>query len=315
MLHGDGDMFLICFEYDHERLCYVVMQQDISDADCFKGLLPRGVYYDWETPYGYGGPLVDATLSKEAKQLFDKELSEYCLKNGIISQFVRFHPLLQNHDIMPDIIETRYLRDTIFIDTTDLDLIFTNMDSKNRNMVRKAKKNNIHIERKSISEFEDFLSMYNETMQKNGATDYYTFQRDYFESLSEMSNNAFIMYALYEGRPISGAIMYYNDRYMHYHLSGSHTEYRKYSSGNLLLYEAACWAAEHGIEKFHLGGGMAPNDSLFGFKKQFNKKGRVPFVIGRTIFDEQKYNYLKNIRKQNDSTFEMDNGMLIQYRR
>lgn len=315
MLHGDGDIYLLYFEYNSDRFCYVVMQSDIADTIQFKGVIPRGKYFDWETPYGYGGPLTDDVISEEMQKAFKKEIIEYCWSRGIVSQFVRFHPLLKNYDAIPSVIEARYLRDTIFMDTTSPEIIISNMDSKNRNMVRKAQKNGVSIIKKDITEFENFIPMYVETMKKNGAEEYYTFQRNYFESLINMKDNAFILYAIYKDIPVSGSIMYYNDRYMHYHLSGSYTEYRKYSPGNLLLYKAACFANEMGIKQFHLGGGMFPNDSLFGFKKQFNKNGRASFVVGRTIFNMDIYKELLSIRKKTDSKFDINNGFMIQYRR
>lgn len=308
-------MFLIYFEHEADRLCYVVMQSDIADAVPFKGVLEKGVYFDWETPYGYGGPLTDYSISDVSQELFKGEIQDYCIVHGIVSQFVRFHPLLKNHEALHSVIEARYLRDTIFIDTTSPELIMANMDSKSRNMIRKAQKNNVSIVKKDIRDFDDFGSMYIETMKRNGAEDYYAFDRSYFESLSLLKDYAFILYAVHEGRPISGSVMYYNDRYMHYHLSGSYTEYRMYSPSNLLLYEAACWASENGIKQFHLGGGMSPDDSLFGFKKQFNKNGRASFFVGRTIFNQGVYRELLKIRKNMDSGFDIDNGFMIQYRR
>lgn len=314
MLHGDGDIYLLYFEYNSDRFCYVVMQRDIADEARFRKIIPKGKYFDWETPYGYGGPLTDTVISEETQAVFKKEITEYCWSKGIVSQFVRFHPLLKNYDVMPYVIETKYLRDTIFMDTTSPELIISNMDSKNRNMVRKAQKNQVSIIKKNIAEFEDFIPMYVETMKKNGAEEYYTFQKNYFKSLITMENNAFILYAIHENVPISGSILYHNDRYMHYHLSGSRTEYRKYSPSNLLLYEAACLANEMGIRQFHLGGGMVQGDSLFGFKKQFNKNGRALFVVGRTIFNINVYKELLNIRKKVDLEFDINNGFMIQYR-
>lgn len=315
MLHGDGDIYLIYFENQSECFCYVVMQSDIADYGKFAGSLEKGKYKDWETPYGYGGPLTNGGISLESQKLFLDEITNYCVNNNIVSQFVRFHPLLKNHEVLPEVIETRYLRDTIYMDTTVAELIMQNMDSKNRNMVRKAQKNGVTIVKRDIDDFDDFLRMYDETMKKNGADEYYTFQREYFESLVTMKDNAFILYAMYNGIPISSSIMYYNDKYMHYHLSGSRVEYRQFSPSNLLLYEAALWANKNGIKQFHLGGGMAPDDSLFGFKKQFNKNGRVPFVVGRTVFNQRAYAELMDIRKRLDSEFDMENGFMIQYRR
>ena len=315
MLHGDGDIYLLYFEYNSDRFCYVVMQSDIADAIQFNGIIPKGKYFDWETPYGYGGPLTDNAISEKTQKEFKREITEYCFSKGIVSQFVRFHPLLKNYDTIPYVIETKYLRDTIFMDTTNPELIMLNMDSKNRNMVRKAQKNDVSIIKKDITEFEEFIPMYIETMKKNGAEEYYIFQRNYFESLITMKDNAFILYAIYKDIPISGSIIYYNDRYMHYHLSGSYTEYRKYSPSNFLLYTAACIASEIGIKQFHLGGGMSPDDSLFGFKKQFNKYGRASFFVGRTIFNMDAYKELLNIRKKADLEFDINNGFMIQYRR
>lgn len=315
MLHGDGDIFLVSFSHNEEKFCYVVMQQDIADFKGFLNEIEPQRFYDWETPYGYGGPLTNGIISEETQLLFKQEIIRYCRDNNIVSQFVRFHPLLENYEALPLVIETRYLRDTIYMDTSNVDVIMPNMDSKNRNMVRKAKKNGVTTIIKPISDYKDFIPMYNQTMKKNDAEEYYIFAEDYFESLVSMNENAYIIYSLYENKPISGAIMYYNDRYMHYHLSGSYFEYRHLSPSNLMLYDAACWAAERGIQKFHLGGGMSPDDSLFGFKKQFNKNGRASFVVGRTIFDENKYEELLEVRKKLDGNFDKDNGFMIQYRR
>lgn len=315
MLHGDGDIYLICFENGSERFCYVVMQRDISNAPQYVGLLEKETWYDWETPYGYGGPLTDGAISEATQNLFRSEILAYCRERRIVSQFVRFHPLLRNYDILPAVIETRYLRDTIFMDTASPEIIMQNMDSKNRNMVRKAQKSGVSIEKRDIADYDDFIIMYAETMKRNGADAYYTFDEHYFASLSALANHAYILYAVLDGIPIAGSIMLYNDRYMHYHLSGSKAEFRKYAPSNLLLYDAACRASEDGIKQFHLGGGMAPEDSLFGFKKQFNKSGRAPFEVGRTIFNRDAYEALLALRHRANPEFDPDNGFMIQYRR
>ena len=315
MIHGDGDILLICYENGAERFCYVVMQSDISNTSQFAGLLEKDSWYDWETPYGYGGPLTDGKISETTQQKFLSEVQEYCRDHHVVSQFIRFHPLLKNYDVLPSVIETRYLRDTIYMDTASPEIIMQNMDSKNRNMVRKASKSGITIQQRPVSDYGEFITMYAETMKKNGADAYYTFDEHYFASLTAFSDNAFILYAMLDGIPIAGSIMFYNDRYMHYHLSGSRPEYRKYAPSNLLLYDAACRACELGIKQFHLGGGMTQDDSLFGFKKQFNKNGRSSFVVGRTIFDQNAYRALLLIRSNANPEFDPENGFMIQYRR
>ena len=313
-LHGDGTPILIDFSNQDERFCYVLMQRDISNDPRFEGCIESGRYFDVESPYGYGGPLCDDPISEQSQKVFLKELSDYAAKQGVVSQFVRFHPLLSNYKILPEVFETRYLHQTIYIDTSSPDLIMTNLDSKNRNMVRKAEKNGVTIIHKPIDEFHEFIPIYEETMLKDNADDYYFFKEEYFKKQIDLRDNACIFFAVREGFPIAAAIMYYNDKYMHYHLAGTHTEYRKYSPSNLLLYKAACWASERGIKQFHLGGGFVEDDNLFGFKKQFNKNGRLPFYIGRTVFDQDLFEYLKSVRKQHDPEFDMENNRMIQYR-
>ena len=313
-LHGDGYPLLIEYKDGESHFCYVIMKSDVADDSNFQGKLERGKYYDFETPYGYGGPLNNDPITRRSEEIFLLEMRDYAKHHSIVSQFIRFHPLLLNHKSAPNLFETKYLHDTIFINTESSEVIMKNMDSKNRNMVRKAMKNGVSIVRKDIREYHDFLPIYIETMRKDDADDYYFFNEEYFKAQIELEENACFFYAIKDERPIAAAIMYYNDKFIHYHLAGTHTEYRKYAPSNLLLYEVACWASKRGIKKFHLGGGLTQDDSLFGFKKQFNKEGRLPFVIGRTIFDHESYQELVRFRKTYDSRFDENNSRMIQYR-
>ena len=208
-LHGDGDPLLLCFEHGAERMCYVVMRKDIADDPRFHGLLPAGRLFDLETPYGYGGPLTDAPLSPEAQQIFMEELRAYCLEQRIVTQFLRYHPLLDNHGAVSPMTDTRYLRDTIYMDTASPELILANMDSKNRNMVRKAQRSGVTVRKAPMSEYAPFLELYRQTMDKHSAEDYYTFGTSYFDYLCEhLSDHAFLLYAELEETPISGAIIW-----------------------------------------------------------------------------------------------------------
>ena len=153
-------------------------------------------------------------------------------------------------------------------------------------------------------------------MDNHDAENYFYFEKEYFEYLKKsLSENIVFFYSKFEGKIIGSAIFLYNNNSMHYHLSGTLFEYRKLASTNLLIFEAAKWANSHGINKLHLGGGLRDNDSLFGFKKQFNKKGYLDFTIGRMIFDTELYNDILMQREKIDEKFDKNNPFLIQYRR
>lgn len=316
-LHGDGEPYLIHYYDNDMELCYVVMKNDIAKSKVFENLLEKSKYFDLETPYGYGGPLFLGRINKQSLNKYKNELKERCLEENIVTQFYRFHPLIENFKEFEEenITKVIHNRHTIYIDTSSEDIIVQNMDSKNRNMVRKARKNNIIIQHDKGENIEQFISIYNSTMDAHEAQDYYYFDKDYFKYLIDnIHDNIIIFYAHYNEKIISAAIFFYNNRYMHYHLSGTLKDYRKLASTNLLLFEAANWASHHNIEKLHLGGGICANDSLFGFKKQFNKNGWAEFCIGADIFSEEKNNMLISIRKENEEKFCINNNFLIKYR-
>ena len=313
-IHGDGEPLLILYTSGNSRLCFTVMKKDIADDKKFKDYLDKKKYYDLETPYGYGGPLTDNELSVDEQKDFIDEFSKFCLSNNIVSILFRFHPLLNNYCVLDKYAEYRYMHDTIYIDTKDEETINSNLDPKNRNMIRKAIKNDVQIVNKPITDYQDFISIYNQTMGNLNADNYYYFADSYFKSLYEMKDNAYISYAYKDNKVIAGSIIFFNDKYMHYHLSGTDREYRNLPATNLILYESAKLAVQKGIKTFHLGGGLSQDDSLFGFKKQFNRKDRLQFYVGRYIFDKDKYDYLLSVRKESDIEFDINNNRMIQYR-
>ncbi len=315
-LHGDGEPWLIYHEKDGCRICYVMMQQDLADFRPLTSKLKKEEYYDWTTPYGYGGPLTEGGITVSWVIDFIEELTYWCKDHRIVSQFFRFHPLMQNQKILEKVSDIVYLKKTVYMDTYNKDTIFENMTPNNRNMVRKALKNEIEIIIDHGERVEEFIKIYEATMKNNGAEDYYYFENQYFDYLiQQMQPYQVFFYAWYQGMPISASIFFYNEKYMHYHLSGTLPEYRKLAAANLLLSKAADWAAERGIKKFHLGGGVAEEDSLLSFKKHFNRKGLLDFCIGRTIFDKKAFDELIELRKQSNDDFENDSGSyLIKYR-
>ena len=130
-----------------------------------------------------------------------------------------------------------------------------NMDSKNRNMVRKAIRNGVTICHDKGEHLDEFIRIYEATMAHDHAAPYYYFEREYYEYLIEhMGEHVEFFYSVYEGKYIGAAMFFYNGEYMHYHLSGMYVQYRSTAATNLLLYEAAVWACEKGIRLLHLGG-------------------------------------------------------------
>lgn len=313
--HEHGKALLIDFFFQGERLCYPIIQKDIAESPEFTGLLPKGRFFDWETPYGYGGPLADGEISEKAQQVFREELKEVYCKRGIVSQFLRFHPLLQNQSVLKNVVHYKTTKNTVFMDTSDEKKVLQQLDDRSRRGVRKAQKSGMTVFTDHGEHLMDFMEIYRETMDRVNAEPYYYFERDYYETLKNaLDQDILFLYAVLKGQIIAAAIFFYNENFMHYHLGGSKTAFRKYAPTNLMFYEAACWGARQGIKQLHLGGGKGKEDSLFAFKKQFNKHGQLPFYIGRMIFDDEAYQELLRIRKTFDFRFRPSESFYIQYR-
>lgn len=277
-----------------------LIEQNVFDED----------YYDIETVYGYGGPI---SSSEETEFLleFEKAFLKYCKEEHIIAEFVRFHPLLRNQNIFVKNMQVIHNRYTVWLDLTNsIDEIWMNqVSTQNRNTIRKCEKNGLFVE--ISDEYETFIEIYKQTMQKVNADEFYFFDKNYFQQLQN-NKHMLLLCVKKDNDIIAGAIfMAYGD-FFHYHLAGSKKEYLKYSPNNLLLWEAIKYAKEHGYKKFHFGGGLTDSieDNLFRFKSRFSKQ-ISDFYIGKRVHNIKVY---ETLIRQWEEKNNKKAKLLLQYR-
>lgn len=308
-LHGDGEPLLFYFEKGDTRGISVAMKRDVALLEHFKDYIEKGQVFDLACPYGYGGWLIEG---EDVYALMDAYES-WCRKNGIVSEFVRFHPVLQNHKQVIKHYDVVPLGETVTMDLTSPEVIWANIISKNRNMIRKAQKNGIEIYNGRYPEiYKVFREIYNGTMDKDNASAYYYFSPEFYESLlNDLPENAQVFYAVLEGKIIAASIMLACNGRMNYHLSGSLREFAHLAPSNLLLYKAALWGCANGCKSLYLGGGVGSGeDSLFKFKRAFYRgEDLFRFHIGKKIFNQEKYNELVALREDLP-----DSGFFPRYR-
>lgn len=277
-----------------------------------------GLIRDFESAYGYGGPLINTDNTEfiiKALNHLKLELSSA----GYIAGFIRFHPLLRNHlyfDFIGNIVENRK---TIAIDLTGTEEEIWNSEihTKNRNVIKKGYKEGLvfYIDNK-FEYLNNFLELYYQTMEKVNAEKFYYFEYSYFQKLKELLPKSFISTIIYNNQIISSAIILQAEKYGHYHLAGSDKNHLSVSPNNLLLWETAKELKRKGITKFHLGGGTEsdPENSLFKFKKKFSKSDHT-FYIGKIIFDNEKYQVLcKQWERDNPNKINLYGNRLLKYR-
>ncbi|WP_017211320.1 lipid II:glycine glycyltransferase FemX [Clostridium beijerinckii] len=302
--NGDGKAKLFICKEGNNLAIYPFMLNEIIDYKL------GGKYFDIESAYGYGGPLVN-TDDKIFLNNFENEFLTYCNEENIIAEFIRFHPLIKNERIFNKNIEVLHNRFTVYLDLAKgLDRIWKeDIKSKNRNMIRKAEKSSLNVE--INSEYNIFKDIYSKTMDKVKASEYYYFSEKYYREINR-TKNYILLNIKKEDITISSAIFIKYGDYFHYHLAGSLQEYLKFAPNNLLIWEAVKLACESGAKYFHLGGGVnnSLDDKLFKFKNSFSNN-IADFYIGKRIHNKEIYAYLiSEWEKKNN----MKSKILLQYR-
>lgn len=306
-IHGDGEPQLFYYNENGLRGIYVYMKRKTA---------MEGVY-DSITPYGYGGFLLEGDESEENIKSLWKAYVEKMKSENIVDNFVRYHPVLANAIPMKVCSDVIDLGKTVAMDLTSEEVIWKNIHSKNRNMIRKAEKNGIIIKHgQGLELFDDFIKIYNATMDKDNAEAYYYFKPEFYKSIHEdLKDNYEMFWAEYEGKIIAMSIMIFANGRLNYHLSGSDLQYRNLAPSNLMLYKAAIWGMKKGMKTFHLGGGVGSGeDNLYKFKIAFNRFSDCHFSIAKHIFDQGKYNELVEERASHDTDFDRENKFFPLYR-
>lgn len=316
-IHGDGEPLLFYYHTNDLSGICVMMKRDVAKDANFTNKIPENKYFDIITPYGYGGFIFEGNVSAENIAIFDKSYRALLQSENIISVFVRFHPQMKNAEVLRGVVDIIDLGKTIEMDVSTKEIIWKNISTKNRNVIRGAAKKGVVIKSgKSPRLFDKFIEIYNSTMQKDNAHSYYYFNKDFYHSIhGDLYDHYEMYYAEFEGEIIAMSIILYANGKIHYHLSGSVYEYRNLAPSNLLLYKVALWGSENGYKTFHLGGGVGSGeDGLFKFKKAFNPNSRLQFSISKQVINELMYDKLINIRAVEDPYFDIDAGFFPLYR-
>lgn len=304
---------------DGKALCLICID---GDSMMLMPFIRRtvGGGYDYESAYGYGGPITNSDDPDWTRNAY-MAIHDYMKDEGYICGLTRFHPLLDNYLIPEDYSsDVLFDRHTIAIDTSSApeEIWSQQISSKCRNMIRKAEKNGLeYIVDREYAYLDEFMRLYFETMDRLNADRFYYFDREYFDAVQrDLRDNSFLGIVKKDGQVICGAIFLYSDCYGHYHLQGSDRRYSGMAAGNYLLWKVACTMHDMGIVLFHLGGGTSgqEDDPLYKFKAAFGREIR-DFYIGKEIYDTPAYESLcEEWMSRNPGLIDRYGHYLLKYR-
>lgn len=237
---------------------------------------PSKKYKDAISPYGYSSPVFTKNITNtEITKIFNK-YNLLAKKKNIISSFLRFHPILNNEEMigLNKKINISFIKrnNTYGVDLKKSSELW--LDSLNKNRSRHIKQNtenyNFSIDTKLF--FNQFYKIYIETMIRLNAKKKYCYDENYLKKICELKNTNFFIAVLVnrENNVETAALFSNTNDILQYHLSGTSSKYLNKSPLKILLYKMREWAMKNKIKYFHLGGGIIPNDGLSFFKKGFS---------------------------------------------
>lgn len=285
-LYDDNNQKAVCFVYEDNGK--VLIFPYLLRSFEFEGY----TYHDFETAYGYGGPIANV----DNREFTDKALHTFldeCKAQNYVAGFVRFCPLLKNYELCDGIFPILMDRHTVamFLDMPIDDVWMQEIHTKNRNVIKKGAKEGLIFEADyDFKYLPEFIDLYNATMDKLDADGFYYFDDSYYQQLVSTMPNKFLGVVKYEDKIVSAAIFFYTEVYGHYHLSGSDKKALRLMPNNFMLWNAAKELNSKGIKLFHLGGGTtsSDDDSLLSFKCKFSKS-LYDFYLGKIVFNEDIY--------------------------
>jgi hypothetical protein len=245
---------------------------------------PEASGFDAITPYGYGGvlPLEGGPVSQDEGAQLVSSLQAWCRVEGVVSCFIRLHSLEAQHQwfekLTVDGVDLQYSGPTKTIELTEWDeaqALPAGLSRGRAKQIRWARRKlSLSVcagnDPGSEAALQQFTAIYNGTMDRRHASDFYYFSDTYYRELARgLGRNMVIVVARAEEEPVAAAIFFSETNYAHFHLSGSTDEGRRLSASAVVILKGAEWARERGSTRLHLGGGIVPNDSLFAFKEIF----------------------------------------------
>jgi len=291
-------------EYGAAEIFRYENEYGVVENQYIKTIVPNNIngntYYIISTPYGYGGPRIINCQESERSNLvqaYAKKFEEYCVKNNIIYEFVRFHPVINNAIDFQGIYNLQFRRKTV---GTNLIISDDPIKSELTKQCRKTIRNilNKGVEYEVVfnpDNIDEFKPIYYETLNRNQAVEDYYFSDEYFkELLLYYGKNIVYIKAVFQQKTISADINFVCDGLMQAHLSAVLDDYLHLSPAYITTYASILWGLENNCSLIHYGGGRTadPDDGLYLFKKKFSQNTEFDYYISEKIWNKEIYEKL-----------------------
>ncbi|CAG9177292.1 hypothetical protein LMG23992_03463 [Cupriavidus laharis] len=257
--------------------------------------LPSGEW-DAVSPYGYGGPLVSELTPAGFQEAAMHAAVEALRDAGCIAWFIRLHPML-NADWRCSVGNIVEHGPIVSIDLTKTEAQhWSETVHGHRSDISKARRAGVEVRIDSdLAALARFVELYWQSMDRLRASDYYYFDKRYFETLRrEASGSLRLFIAEERGCMIGGALVSLakSSGILQGHLCAVDSRHLHYQPLKMLIHAQREWGRAHGYKRLNLGGGRGrggqSEDSLYKFKRGFSPDTHM-FRTQRLIVNPQRY--------------------------
>jgi hypothetical protein len=249
-------------------------------------------------PRGYAGPLVSPEVTTDAYGFVDRAIDalvDNLRERAVVAAFIRMHPLLG-----PPAAPLRRAGDVVWHgDSTSIDLtlpreeLWRQTNHGHRLGISKAiRKGYIARIDETWGRFDEFVAVYQASMDRLGAVPFWHFSADYFRDLRETLGDHLHLCVVEVGDELAAAALLTEvDGIVEFHLSGTANAHLAASPSKLLIDYVRSWAKARGNDRFHLTGSVRAGDALSQFKAGFSPLHH-PVQSWRLIADRPAYDAL-----------------------
>ena len=278
--------------------------------------------FDAISPYGYASPVVSVRPGCDENKFLDRAIDaliECLLEARVVSVFCRLHPLLSlPHEPLARRGVVVEHGPTVYCDLRQSSEEFwLQTRTTVRRQIRRVQSEGFVAEEDTTwRHYDEFQTVYADTMRRVGASEWYFFDREHFAELRRALAEQMHLIVVRLGEVVVCAGLFAETcGIVQYHLAGTRDGFEKSDASKLLIHYARQWGKDRGNDVLHLGGGVgAAHDSLLHFKGGFSKL-RSDFHSWRLIVDEPAYRDLvAQNRAQSAVTDDSPNGFFPEYR-
>lgn len=253
-------------------------------------------WYDISGAYGYGGP-IGVVTDADFTQRFNNKLKEHFAEKNVVTEFIRYCPLTENRQFhtYPQQI---HVLDNVYIDLSKGEEHVWNesFEYRVRKTVRKGQSYGLVtkiIPGQDITEadWDIFDNIYESTMNRNEADEFYYFDRLFFNRLQEnMGAKILLAFTYLESKAISTELVLLDGSLAYGFLGGTLGEYYDYKANTFQRWELVKHLCSLGFTRYSMGGGAQRGDSIYSFKMSFARGCENPFFIGTYVHNPVVYN-------------------------